>query len=197
MLKRKIVFFLMLAILVFLVPTIANAAEVERNIYSNNGSMKFKFTELKLNKEHEYEFGLTKTSAAKVETWHEITEYTESTATVDIMTTTRDLREVINAVDTGYITIRDKTSEEHEIVLQPKAVNLKTPFLRVTNYTVIPNGKEFDGYDSRVDIALRNPANSEAYYQYEKITDKSIINKYKEIKAKNGNVIEMESMLHY
>lgn len=187
----------MTAMLILVFPNISNAAtevSVTRNIYSNNGSMKFNFTGLTLDMTHEYEYGLTKTAAAQVENWHLITEYTESTATVDIMTTTKELREVINSVDTGYVTIKDKTADT--IVLQPYGVDLKTPYLSLTNYTVIPNGKEFGANeDQGIQIALRCASNSKAYYQYEKITDESIISKYKEIKAQNGDYTELQNIL--
>ena len=191
---KSITLILIILALMLIVPNISNATEsvsVTRNIYSNNGSMKFEFKGLTLDKTHEYEFGLTKTAASDVEKWYLITEYTESTAVIDVMTTTSDLRSVINAVDTGYITIKDKTTST--VVLSPYSVDLKTPFLKVTNYTVIQNGKDLT--KNNINVALRNNWNSVAYYQYEKITDTSIINKYKEIKSKNGNVMELESML--
>lgn len=193
--KYMTLLFIVFAIILIL-PNISQATEitVTRNVYSNNCSMKFEFKGLTLDKTHEYEFGLTKTQATEVGTWHLITEYTETTAVIDVTTTTKDLREVINAVDTGYITIKDKTADT--IVVQPYSVDLKTPFLQVTNYTVIPNGKSFwAGEEGDIQVALRNAHNSEAYYQYEKIEDINIINKYKEIKAKNGNILELENMI--
>ena len=43
-------------------------------------------------------------------------------------------------------------------------------------------GKEFgSGETESINVLLRNAGNSEAYYQYEKITDQNIIDKYKEI----------------
>ena len=195
--NKKVLTILLLLAAVLLIPNMANAAvDVTREIYSNNGSMKFNFTGLTLDTTHEYEYGLTKTAATQVEDWYLITEYTETTAVVDVLTTTKQTREVINAVDTGYVTIKDKTTDT--VLLSPYAVNLKLPFLNVTNYRVINNGKEFEsgaGESNSINVALRNADNSEAYYQYEKITDQTIINKYKEIKEKNGDVIELESML--
>ena len=194
---KYLLMILFIGVMLFILPNISSAAEVTvtRDVYSNNGSMKFEFKGLTLDKTHEYEFGLTQTAVTKVETWHLIAEYTETTASVDIVTTTKDLREVVNAVDTGYITIKDKTSDK--VILEPYSVNLKIPFLRVTNYTVIPNGKGFgiELNDSNLQIGLRCASNSKAYYQYEKIVDENIINKYKEIKAKNGDVTEIENML--
>lgn len=187
----------LISALLFIIPNVSNAAvNVTRNVYSNNGSMKFNFTGLTLDTTHEYEYGLTKTSAEHVETWHLITEYTVSTATVDVVSTTKDLREVINSVDTGYITIRDKTTNNTvNIVLQPYAVDLKLPYLNVTNYSVITNGKSLDNSDSHINVPLRNASNSIAYYKYEKITDQNIINKYKEIKSKNGDVTKLQDIL--
>lgn len=193
---KYIIMILFVSVVLFFIPNVSNAAEVSvtRNIYSNNGSMKFNFKGLTLDTTHEYQYGLTKTIAEEVGTWHLITEYTESTAIIDVMTTTKDLREVINAVDTGYITIKDKTSDT--VVLQPYSVDLKIPYLRVTNYTVIQNGKELgSSKENGIQVALRCASNSKAYYQYEKITDQNIINKYKEIKAKNGDFMELESIL--
>ena len=153
---KNLITLLFIAILLFILPTASNAnteVSVTRNIYSNNASMKFNFSGLTLDTTHEYEFGLTRTAAAEVENWYLITEYTASTATVDIMTTTDKLREVINAVDTGYVTIKDKTSDT--IVLQPYGVDLKIPYLKLTNYTVIPNGKKFGHNENEgIQIAL-------------------------------------------
>lgn len=192
---KCIIIILFMSLMVFLIPNSTNAAvDVNRNIYSNNGSMKFTFTGLELDMTHEYEYGFTVTAATEVEDWFLITEYTESTAVIDLITTTREIRDVINATDTGYITIKDKTTDS--IVLEPYGVDLKIPYLRVTNYTVVENGKEFgSGETESINVLLRNAGNSEAYYQYEKITDQNIIDKYKEIKSQNDDITELESML--
>ena len=187
------ILFIMGILLVFM-PSQANATEVKvtRNFYANSGSIKFNFTGLTLDTTHEYEYGLTKTEAQEVEKWHLITEYTKTEAIVDVARTSTDLREVMNVVEKGYITIKDKTT--NTIVLSPYAVDLKIPFLQVTNYTVIPNGKSFSS-DNTILIGSRNAGNSKAYYQYEKITDSQIINRYKEIKEKNGNFNDLQSIL--
>ena len=183
---------LFVAIALLLVPNSSDAATLSnRDVYANNGSMKFYFTDLELDTTHEYEFGLGKTAASEIENWHLITEYTETTATIDVTTTTDDLRDVINVVDTGYISIKDTSNDE--IVLEPFAVDLKIPYLKLTNFTVIQNGKTFD--NDNIEIALRCASNSQPFYQYEKITDQNIINKYKEIKESNGDIFELESLL--
>mgnify|MGYP001855298701 FL=1 len=196
MLKLKnVLMILFMSLILFLIPNISNAAvETTRDIYSNNGSMKFTFTGLELDTTHEYEFGFTKTAAAQVEDWFLIADYTETTAVVDLITTTDEIREVINASDTGYITIKDKNTDT--VVVEPYEVNTQIPFLQVTDFTVIENGKEFTSSENNcINVGIRNADNSEAYYQYEKITDQNIIDKYEEIKAENGDFKELESML--
>lgn len=194
--KTKILLAIILvSIVLLIIPNVSNAAvEVTRNVYSNNGSIKFNFTGLTLDTTKEYEFGLTKTAAAEVGTWHLITEYTENTATIDIIMNTVDLRDIVDATDTAYIRIRERSADT--LVLEPYAVDVKTPFLKVTNFMVIANGKEFGyGEENGIQVALRNRNISKAYYQYERITDENIINKYKEIKSNSGNFEELEGIL--
>ena len=191
--KTKILLTIILvSILLLIIPHVSNAAvEVTRNAYSNNGSIKFNFTGLTLDTTKEYEFGLTKTAAAEVGTWHLITEYTEKTATIDITAATKEFRDVIRATETGYITIKDKTTDE--ITLQPYAVNLSIPYINITNYTVIKNGKDLD--KNNIQINFWNRKNSAAYYQYEKITDENVIKKYKELKSQNGDYSSLQPLL--
>ena len=56
------------SILLLLIPNISNAAvSVTRNDFANNGSSKYEISGLQLDAAHDYEFGLTKTSAEQVE----------------------------------------------------------------------------------------------------------------------------------
>lgn len=192
---KSLIIILLLSIALLVIPNICKATgvTVTRNIYSNNGSMKFTFEGLTLDKTHEYEFGLTATQVAEVEKWHLITDFTENSAVVDIISTTNDLRKVIYTTDIGYISIKDKT--ENKDVVKGQKVDLKMPFLQVSNYTVVPNGKRFNISDV-INIPLRNADNvKNPYYQYEKITDENLINRYKELKEKGGNFLELESLL--
>lgn len=189
--KFLTIFFIVLELLLIL-PNVSNATvSVTKNVYANNGSTKFNFTGLALDTSHEYEFGFTKTSATEVTKWHLITEYTETTATIDITTESTEFSNVIRATETGYITIKDKTSDT--VVLDHYAIDLSIPYLNITNYTVISNGKDLKA--NNIQINLWGPQNSAAYYQYEKITDENVIKKFKEIKSKNGDYNELQSLL--
>lgn len=193
----KIIFSIILfTIILFVGITTVNAAvEVTRNVYSNNGSMKFEFTGLTLDATKEYEFALTNTTAETPTKWFDITQYTTTEATVDITMGTTELREAFNKSDIGYITIREKTT--NTVVVEPYQVDLKLPYMQVTNFTVINNGKEFENISETdcINITLRNNSVSEAYFQYEKITDENVINKYKELKADNGDYLELQSLI--
>ena len=193
--KIKIITLLLtLLVLILVIPNVSNATDeitVSREVYSMDGSMKFTFSGLELDSSHEYEFGITKTSAATVENWYLITELTETTATVDVTVGTKEIKEVVNSVDTAYITIKDKTSDT--IIIEPYSVDLKMPYLSITNYQVLNNGYDLD--KNNINVPLRNASNSEAYYKYEKITDENLINKYKEIKENNGDYSTLESLI--
>lgn len=190
---KYIVGILLFAIILFVGMNTVNAAvEVARNVYSNDGSMKFDFKGLTLDTTKEYEFALTNTTAETPEKWFDITEYTATNATVDITMGTKELRNAFNKSDNGYITIREKGT--NTVAVEPYKVDLKLPYMQVTNFTVINNGKEFS-MSNTLSVPLRNHGVSEAYYQYEKITDENVINKYKQLKANNGNYLELQNLI--
>lgn len=190
--NKRIVFTILLILFLIFLPNMVKATvSVTKEVYANNGSAKFNFTGLTLDKTHEYQFGFTKTAATEVKNWHLITEYTETTATINITAGTQEFTDVIVATNTGYITIKDKNT--NAIVLQPYAVDLSIPYLNITNYTVISNGKDLD--KNNIQVHFWNAGNSKAYYQYEKITDENVINKYKEIKSESGNYNDLQPFL--
>lgn len=192
---KYLVITLFIGMILFLIPNVSHAAvDMAKTKYSGDGSMYFNFTGLELDTSHEYEFGFTKTAAEEISKWYSILEYTDSTAKLNITVQTAQIRDVIKATDTGYITIKDKTA--NTIALEDYAVDLSVPYLEITNYTVIKNGKEL-GLNSTdgINIYLRNPYDGTPYYQYEKITDQNVINKYKEITANNGDYTNLESIL--
>lgn len=193
---KKILLVLILTLVALLIPNMVKADNtaitVQRNVYSMDGSMKFTFSGLTVDLTHEYKFGFIKVPSSAVEDWYLITDKTENSLTVNIMTGTEEMREVINNDDIGYITIKDITADT--VLMEPYAVDLKIPYLRVTNYEVVSNGQDLTG-DYEINVPLRNASNSEAYYKYEKITDQNLINKYKEIKANSGDYITLENML--
>lgn len=192
--KTKYLLLIMLLALIALVfiPNTSNAAvSAERTLLTNDGSMKFKFSGLNLDTTHEYVFGFEKTSAIESTKWYAITDFTATTATVNITTNSNHLA-VFDAGDTGYITIKDKTADI--VVEKAHEVDLKLPYLNVTNYDkAITNG--YDLGNNEIRVGARNAGNSKAYYQYEKVTDQAVISKYKEIKKSNGSIKELQNVI--
>ena len=183
-----LIILLALVALVF-IPNTSNAAvSVERILLTNDGSMKFKFSGLNLDTTHEYVFGFEKTSAIESTKWYAITDFTATTATVNITTDSAHYA-VFTAGDKGYITIKDKTSDT--IVEKAHEVDLKLPYLNVTNFKVVNNGRKFELYE------VKTPSiySGDAYYQYEKITDQNVISKYKEIKKLGSDMSQIQSLL--
>ena len=196
--NRKFILIIFIALFLFLIPNIAKAEEVvigvSRNKYASDGSTKYTFTGLELDTTKEYEFALTKTAAEEITDWFDITEYTATSATINVTVQTEKLRDIVKKVDTGYVTIRNKSSQE--IVFEDYAIDLSTPYLQVSSYAVIKNGKEFKtGREECIELYLRNPNDGTPYYQYEKITDENVINKFKEIKNSNGDYYSLQSIL--
>lgn len=191
---KYIVVIFFISLILFIIPNISNATDIEvsRTIYSNNGSMKFTFSGLELDTTHEYQFGLTKSTGADIDKWYDITDYTATSAIVDIQTTIKELRDTWNSTDVGYITIKDKTSDT--IILSKQSVDLKLPLFHVANKIVLKNGARLSS-SNEINIPCITTSECSAYYQYEKITDKSFISKYKEIKENNGDYSPLENMI--
>ncbi len=196
MTKAKYIIMVLIAFLLLLIPSISNAdVEVTRYPYSNNGSNKYEFTGLQLDSAKDYEFGLTKTQNEAVKNWYLISDHTDTTATVNLSGGTSEFIDVITSVKQGYITIREQ-NEESNIIVNHYPIDLSIPYLQISNYTVINNGKEFStGEDNSIKVNFWNASNSTAYYQYEKITDEEVISRYKEIKAQNGNFNDLQPLL--
>ena len=191
---KYIIIALFVCCMLLLIPNFTNAeseVSVSRNIYAKDGSSKYTFTGLVLDPTHQYEFSLTKTSAEESKNWFLIVEYDSSTATVDVNTSYEQIRSVILAVENGFITIRD-VNEPEKIVLNHHEIDLSIPYLSISNYTVLNNGKDLS---NNITINIWNASNSTAYYQYEKITDEKVISKYKEIKSQNGDFNDLQPLL--
>ena len=193
---KRISILFIIALAIVLIPNIANATVSVKKDLNISGTQKFIFSGLTLDKQHEYQFGFTKTAATQIEDndWYLITDYTESTANVVISGQYDEFTDIITATEKGYITIKDKTTDS--VILDHFQVDLSIPFLRVTNYTVINNGKQFGSDEGEsINVNYWNVDNSRPFYQYEKRTDEILIKKYKEIKSKNGNYLELSSLL--
>ena len=192
--KKYLIIALFVIAMLFLIPNLSNAAvEVTKSIYANDGSMRFSFTGLDLDTTHEYNYAFTSSDTTQISRWNVLSNFTATTATVNISGSNSDDVNVILANDRGYITIKDNTDDI--IVLEPYAVDLSIPYFKLTNYRVIDNGKMLYNGDSYITMNLWHNSNSTAYYQFEKITDTDVISQYRTIKASNGDFNQLQSAL--
>ena len=188
---KKLLMLMFLVSFLLIIPNISNAADVtiDREV-QNTGNITFNFSGLDLDISKTYKWGITSTQAEIIETWYDLTDFTNTTATIKLSPTDSKIRSIINASDIGYISIKDST----DVVSLNQKVDLQIPYLLVTNYTQIDNGKQFSGTET-INIALRNASCSKAYYQYQKITDKDVIDKYNKIKSSKGDYLDLLSNL--
>ena len=68
------------------------------------------------------------------------------------------------------------------------------PLFHVANKIVLKYGARLSS-SNEINIPCITTSECSAYYQYEKITDKSFISKYKEIKENNGDYSPLENMI--
>ncbi len=192
---KYIMVLLFVSLLLLIIPNISNAAVTVKRTVESSVAMKFSLSGLTLNEDHQYEYGFSATKAGDVKKWYQVTDLSSATATIPLRLSDNDMKSVFDATDTGYVTIRDVT-DSNKTVVEPTALDFKIPYLQVTNFTVLTNGYQFKGGgEDEVSVPSRSRNSCKMYYQYQKITDTNIINKYKEIKSKNGSVLDMQSML--
>ena len=176
--NKKILIASLLLLAILLIPGLVNATvEYTRTIIGNNGNITLNLTGLELDSEKPYEFAIV-TAGGTPETWHEITNRTENTATLELNSSTKDILSVLKASNTGYIYIREKDNEE-EFVLRNMQVDLELPLLNAVNVAKEQNGN----YAVRT---IYGYSNHDLQFKWEKITDKEIVEKY--LDYKKGNI---------
>ena len=184
---------ILIASILLLVPIVSNAADVTINrTVQSTGTFTFNISGLNLDTSKTYKWGITAAQAGTIDTWYDLTNLTATTATIVLQPTNSQVRSVINAGDKGYISIKDSSDA---ISLDHKEVNLQMPYLLVTNYTKINNGEIIDTRNQNINVPLRNAKVCKAYYQYQKITDQNIIDKYNKIKSANGDNLDLSDSL--
>lgn len=152
------------------------AVNYTRTITGNDGSITLNLTGLELDITKAYSFALT-TKGGTPTTWHTITEYTATTATVELRSSTEDILNVLKVTDTGVLYIKEDSSDSN--ILSNFEVNLKLPYMYAANVSGDDSLKvnKIYGYKGTV------------YYQFQKIQDKTVIEKYLDYKN-NGTQLK-------
>lgn len=177
----------LMAVLLLAVPNLVQAETnitVTKQVTSNNGSITFVFKGLTLDTTKEYNFLIGKTSGENPTELHLITDYTATSATIELNSATKDIYEVLTQSNKAFIKIQDT---EGNVVLDTYEVDTTLPLMQALEFefsTWLTITAPYDKYDY-----------DETNYQFVKITDKNIISKYIELKNENKPIINMQEML--
>lgn len=179
---KSIKFFLILLFSFLMMATISNATDgvtVKREFVGSDATMNFEFSGLILNKDNKkYEWGFTELKNDEITKWYDLADFTNNKANVIIDPKIDSIANIVNKSDSGFVTIREKGSN---IVMEPKEVDLKIPLLELTDKPIINNGDKFSiSRENCISLKLHDTFNLS--YQFEKVTDSNLINKYRELK---------------
>ena len=192
----KVIKILIIALLVyvsmFFISNSVNAVNIERDFINDAGSINVKFSGLTLDPNNKrYEWGFTKLKNDEVKKWYDLTQFDNNKVNIIIDVLIPEMRNIVLKSDIGFVTIREKGGNN---ITEPIEVDLKIPLLRLTNRSVLNNGEKLNVDDKEVKVKLFD-ASANIEFQYEKVTDEIVINKYKEIKNNNSSIYDIEKII--
>ena len=192
----KVIKILIMALLIyalmFCISNSVNAVSIERDFINNVGSINVKFSGLTLDPNNKrYEWGFTQLKNDEVKKWYDLTQFDNNKANIIIDVLIPEMRNIVLKSDIGFVTIREKGGNN---ITEPIEVDLKIPLLRFTNRSVLNNGEKLNVDDKKVKVKLFD-ASANIEFQYEKVTDEIVINKYKEIKNNNSSIYDIEKII--
>lgn len=192
----KVIKILIMALLIyalmFCISNSVNAVSIERDFINNAGSINVKFSGLTLDPNNKrYEWGFTQLKNDEVKKWYDLTQFDNNKANIIIDVLIPEMRNIVLKSDIGFVTIREKGGNN---ITEPIEVDLKIPLLRFTNRSVLNNGEKLNVDDKEVKVKLFD-ASANIEFQYEKVTDEIVINKYKEIKNNNSSIYDIEKII--
>ena len=192
----KVIKILIIALLVyvsmFFISNSVNAVNIERDFINDAGSINVKFSGLTLDPNNKrYEWGFTQLKNDEVKKWYDLTQFDNNKVNIIIDVLIPEMRNIVLKSDIGFVTIREKGGNN---ITEPIEVDLKIPLLRLTNRSVLNNGEKLNVDDKEVKVKLFD-ASANIEFQYEKVTDEIVINKYKEIKNNNSSIYDIEKII--
>lgn len=196
---KSIKIFLILLFSFFMMATISNATDgvtVKREFVGSDSTMNVEFSGLTLNKDNKkYEWGFTELKNDEITKWYDLSDFTNNKANVIIDPKIDSIAKIVNKSERGFVTIREKGSN---IVMEPKEVDLRISLLELTDKPIINNGDKFSaGREECISLKLNDTFNLS--YQFEKVTDSNLINKYRELKnisaSKNEIINSLEKII--
>lgn len=165
----------------------ANTESVKytREFPSYNGSIILDLSNVLLDTNKQYEFSIV-TDGSTPTDWIEITEFTENTVKVNLDAGTTIIKEFLRKNDIGFLYIREKDNESGYIV-ENLSIDLKLPYMYATGVKDVTDSVyEFS--------ALYGMARAHSY-TLQKITDKTFIEQYLDIKNNKKSIYEMQDTI--
>ncbi len=192
---KLLIMSLLIGIILLITPTIVNAADtfttsdgitVKKVVTGfSNGSIELHISNISVTSEGNYEWGIgTSSSSDNITKWYVLGDISESkkTATLNLTVQDRDILALLRETNKAYLFIKDTTNEGDNFIINGLEVDLTLPPLYAFDYTIwldsyyiiggnLSSGEPWNG-------ATYNIQN--AYYKFEKITDATLVSKYKQ-----------------
>ena len=183
---------LLIYALMFFISNSVNAVSIERDFINNAGSINVKLSGLTLDPNNKkYEWGFTQLKNDEVKQWYDLTDFDNNKANIIIDVFVPEIRNVVLKSDKGFVTIREKGANN---ITEPIELDLKIPLLRFTDRPVLNNGEILSLSNNNIKYKLFS-SNENVEFQYEKVTDEAVVNKYKEIKNNNSSIYDIEKII--
>lgn len=191
-LKFKITLLFMITLILLIFPSIVNATDtfttndgiVVKKVVSSfsNGSIELNISNIQLSSEGNYEWGIgTNTSVDNITKWYVLGDInsTKGTAKLNLTVQDNDILAILRKTDTAYLFI--KNANDNTLLINALQIDLTLPPLYAFDYCIwLDSYYIIGGNLSSVEQwngATYNIKN--AYYKFEKITDESLVSRYK------------------
>lgn len=200
MLKTKyFIMTLLLIFIMFLIPTMVKAEDAfstndgivaKKVVNSMGGDIELIFSNIALNEEFNYTWAIGRnTNVSEVEKWYSLGDFSQSNKTAKITLTVDDTKilKVLRETNTAWIYIKDNTNDT--LIVDALKVDLTLPVLKAFEITENQKSNTFRSFNIKSIYKIDN-----LYYNIQKITDKQVIENYKNAKI-NGKSLESVSGL--
>lgn len=142
----------------------------------SNGDIKLEISNITLNSEGNYTWGLgTSSSADDIKKWHVLvsTNATDKTEAINLKVEDRDIYDVLRKTNTAYLFI--KNNDDDSFIINGLEIDVTLPPLYAFEIGDCWKGKAIGSvlYGATYNIGT-------VYHKFEKITDETIINTYKQ-----------------
>ncbi len=197
MLKKKyLIVSIIMMVALFVLGTRSFAAEENsgitytREFPSNDGTIVVNFNGLELEETGVYQYGLTTQGGEEPEEWYDIAERTETTATVTLSGSSEKMNEVLAKTNNGIVWIK-KSDADNSTAIKVN-VDLTLAVENAVSITNVSNGirakDDYSSINGLYKYGYYSKRLETTAYQFMKITDAEIMNKWLEHKENNSDI---------